>query len=98
MSNDNKVVPFKVVTSEVTPSDQKAADPLIVKMFETYLKLARDGKIKFAAIAAVDDEGVAITTWEPETSAPTVITQAAGSVAMLCHRFMAAVESGSVDA
>jgi hypothetical protein len=97
MTNDNEgtsaVLPFKprIVTPEVTPSDQNNADPAIVKLFEDYLKAAKDGKIKFAALATVDADGVGYSTWEPEKSSPTGITQALGAVAYLNHRFNTAV-------
>lgn len=95
MTNDNGVIPFKprVVTPEVTPATPDAA---IVALLEAYLERAKSGKIKFAAIATVDDMGVAISTWEPEQSSPQLITQALGAVAYLNYRFAASVDEGAV--
>lgn len=96
---NSNVTPFKprVVTSEVTPSDQGAADADIVEMFERYLKSAKAGKIRFAAVACVDDTGIAISNWTPEESSPQLITQALGAISYLSFRFNDSCNEGAVE-
>lgn len=89
------VLPFKPkeATPEVTPPNPDAA---VITLFEQYLESAKQGKIKFAAVAAVDNRGVAFTTWEPCGGENAQLnTQALGAVAFLNHRFNAACDEGA---
>lgn len=104
MANDNAttpgVIPFKprVVTSEVTPSNHNAADPNIVDTLERYLKAAMAGKIRFVAVAMVDDQGIAISNWETaEGGGAQLVTQALGAVSYLNYRFNHSVHEGAVE-
>lgn len=93
MANDNDVIPFKprVASAQATPSDHQAA---LVDMFEEYLQAAKAGKIRFAAIATVDIDHVALNTWEPAGVSSQVLSAALGSVGFLNHRFNAACDQG----
>ena len=86
------ILPFKpkVVTPEVTA----APDPDIVRMFERMLLAAKAGRVRFGAVAVVDERGVAITTWEPNDSSAEIVTQALGAVAFLNVRFANAANDG----
>src|SRR5437773_1016208 len=95
MSNDNVVVPFKLVTPEVTPPDHNAADPSIVKLLEDYLKAAQEGKVAFVAIASVDRNGVAFSTWEPHAAPPQIVTQGLGAISFLNFRFNESCSEGA---
>lgn len=105
MSNDNitdlpssgaKILPFRAATPAVTPQVTVApADRNIVAMLENFLALAKEGKIVFAALATVNNEGVGFSSWEPEYSSPTLVTSAAGAVAYLSHRYNQAMVEGA---
>lgn len=92
--HSTRVIPFKPkVTPEVKSQDPDAA---VIKLFEDYLASAKLGKIKFAAVAAVDDRGVAFSTWEPDAyENPQLVTQGLGAVAFLSHRFNASCAEGA---
>lgn len=86
------------VTPEVT-AESLAVDPKLVKLFEDLLRAATLGKITFAAVASVDYQGIAFSTWEPEDDmSPQQITQAMGAVGYLSHRFnQSCVEGADYD-
>lgn len=93
-NNGFKVLPFKRVTPKVTAGN--TPDPEIIKFFEKYLEAAKAGKIKFAGLATVDEEGVASTSWEPEDTTPQIISAALGAVNFLNYRFAnSAAEGGA---
>jgi hypothetical protein len=89
------VLPFKprIVTPEVTV-DQSKANPDIVLMFERCLKAAKEGKIKFGAVAVVDHRDVAITSWEPSDAPSSVVTSALGAISFLNSRFGSSADDG----
>lgn len=84
MTNNDNTIPFKPrgVTPKVTQPDQ-----MIVGILEEYLRLAREGKIAFVALAALDHNGVGVSSWEPEGIPPHLTTAAIGAVSFLNHRF-----------
>jgi hypothetical protein len=95
--NDNGTIPFKprVVTPEVTPK-AAAPDAAVISILEDYLQAAKDGKVKFVALASVDNRGVAYSTWEPDDlGGPTLITQALGAVSFLSFRFNQSCAGGA---
>lgn len=90
---DNKILPFKVVTSEVTPP---TGHPQLIKMLEDTLARARTGKIAFCGVAYTNDAGVASITWAPDDKVgPTALTSAMGAIAFLQARFARSVDDGA---
>lgn len=90
---DNTIVPFKprVVTPEVTVEQD------VVAVLEFWLKKAKEGQIKYVAVAAVDLDGVGHSAWEPHELGPIDITAALGAVSYLNHRFSASAYEGEID-
>jgi hypothetical protein len=91
MAGDNTIpFPPRGLPSKVTSPDHK-----IVEILEQYLELARAGKVAFIALAALDQHGVGVSSWEPEGIPPRLTTAAIGTVSFLNHRFNDACLEGA---
>lgn len=84
------------MSAKIIPFPNPKVDRDIVKMLEHQLALAKEGKIMFAAFAAVNDQGVAYSGWCPdEFDHQAKLTGAMGAVAFLNARFNEAVLIGA---
>lgn len=79
-----KIIPF--------PSDRTA----IVKFLEQQLALAKEGKIKFIAVAVVNDQNIGYSGWAPDDHIEQVLlTAALGTVGFLNARFYESALAGA---
>lgn len=70
----------------------------VVQMLEHQLALAKEGKIKFIAFAAVNEQNHGYSGWAPDDEiGQAALTAAIGSVAFMNARFMESVLEGAVN-
>lgn len=84
------------MSAKIIPFPNKKADRGVVELLEHQLALAKEGKVTFIAFAAVNDQGIAYSSWSPdEFEHQSKLTQALGAVAFLNARFAEAVLDGA---
>lgn len=84
-----KIIPF--------PTPQNENQNALVRMLTAQLALAKEGKIKFCAIAAVSADGHAFSGWATDDDMdPALVTAAIGAVSFLKSRFDESVLAGAI--
>ncbi len=87
------------MTAKIIPFPNPKVDRDVVKMLEHQLALAREGKIKFVAFAAVNDQNIGYSGWSPDDDInQELLTAALGAVGFLNARFFESASAGATDA
>lgn len=83
-----EIIPF--------PTRKRMNSRAVVDLLEHQLKLAKEGKLQFIAIAGVNDENVGCSAWAPDDYiGQQLLTAAIGSVAFLHGRFLDSAVAGA---
>lgn len=85
------IIPFPRPNRRIVEKDA------VVGLLEHQLKLAKEGKLSFVAIAAVSADGHAFSGWATDDDMdPALVTAAIGAVSFLKSRFDESVLAGAV--
>lgn len=85
-----KSMPPGVAAATALPVDME-----VVRMLEIQLALAKEGRVKFVALAAVSSDNIGYSAWAPDSEMPQdLCTTALGSITFLHARFNESVLHG----
>lgn len=84
------IIPFPRPNRRIVEKDA------VVGLLEHQLKLAKEGKLSFVAIAAVNDQGIGYSAWAPDDHiGQQLLTAALGAVGFLNARFYESALAGA---